>query len=337
MNPFDPSSFNHRTEKLTTGHTYHFVDQLPPGYNRNTPTLLLLHVFFVFHMDSNPLVRYGWRYQIGPWARRGWRIIVPDCLGYGGTDKPSELSAYTIGSVCCDLAALLDHTGVDRVIVIGHDWGAEIAWRLCLYYPLRVSMVACLSIPFFPPARSFVTLEASVKKAPEFAYQVYFADEASTKEIENNLDFFLNLILYSGAEVTRWAPVSCPPHFEVPVMGIHRLIWRFEFYLQAFRNSLAGPLSYYKTKRLRFDEEKEANLPSALPASLPALFVRGTMDPTSQLRHAIRSKDFVPSLKITTLAGAGHWLMVQRKDEVTTLIADWIETTLHTGRSQAKL
>jgi soluble epoxide hydrolase / lipid-phosphate phosphatase len=79
------------------------------------------------------------------------------------------------------------------------------------------------------------------------------------------------------------------------------------------------------------------NLPSRLPASLPALFVRGTVDPTSQLRHAIRSKDFVPSLKIITLDGAGHWLMVQRKDEVTTLIADWIETTLDTGISLAKL
>ena len=72
----------------------------------------------------------------------GLRIVVPDCIGYGGTDKPSELSAYTFGSLCRDLVALLDLIGVANAVVVGHDWGAAIAWRLCLYFPLRVSMVA---------------------------------------------------------------------------------------------------------------------------------------------------------------------------------------------------
>jgi len=331
MDPLNPSSFNHRTERLTTGRTYHFVDQVPPGYNRDTPTVLLIHGF--------PDLWYGWRHQIGPWARKGWRIVVPDCLGYGGTDKPSELSPYAFGSLCRDLVALLDCIGVAKVVAVGHDWGAVIAWRFCLYFPLRVSMVACLSVPYFPPAQSFVPLEDFIKVAPEFAYQLYFVDEASTKEIENNLELFFNLITYSDAEKTRWAYSSVMRDLirgetEISVSQDLMSSKEFEFYLKSFKNSLAGPLSYYKTWRLRFEEEKEANLPSDLPASLPALFVRGTADPTSPERLASRSKNFVPSLKIINLDGAGHWLMMERRDEVTSLVGDWIENAL---RGQVKL
>ena len=54
------------------------------------------------------LFRYGWRYQIGPWVRRGYRVVVPDMLGYGGTQKPIEASDYSPKKICADLAALLD-------------------------------------------------------------------------------------------------------------------------------------------------------------------------------------------------------------------------------------
>lgn len=52
--------------------------------------------------------RYGWRYQIGPWVRRGCRVVVPDMLGYGGSQKPVDASEYTTKKLCADLAALLD-------------------------------------------------------------------------------------------------------------------------------------------------------------------------------------------------------------------------------------
>lgn len=52
--------------------------------------------------------RYGWRYQIGPWVRKGARVIVPDMLGYGGTDKPKDPAEYTPKKLCDDLVALLD-------------------------------------------------------------------------------------------------------------------------------------------------------------------------------------------------------------------------------------
>ena len=63
---------------------------------------------FVNHFANSLRNRYGWRYQIGPWVRRGYRVVVPDMLGYGGTQKPIEASEYSTKKLCADLAALLD-------------------------------------------------------------------------------------------------------------------------------------------------------------------------------------------------------------------------------------
>ena len=65
-------------------------------------------------------VRYGWRHQIGPWVRAGYRVLVPDMLGYGGTDKPLDAEEYSTKKLCADLAALLDIVGVSRAVSRGN-------------------------------------------------------------------------------------------------------------------------------------------------------------------------------------------------------------------------
>ena len=62
--------------------------------------------------------RYGWRYQIGPWVRAGYRVVVPDMLGYGGTDKPLAVEEYSTKKLCADLAALLDVVGVRKAVSV---------------------------------------------------------------------------------------------------------------------------------------------------------------------------------------------------------------------------
>jgi soluble epoxide hydrolase/lipid-phosphate phosphatase len=116
MDPQDPASFNHRTELLSTGRTYHFVDQLPSNYDPNaTTTLLCIHGF--------PDLWYGYRNQIGPWVCAGNRVIVPDMLGYGGTDMPLDSKEYSTKRLTNDLAALLDLLSVQKAVRDGHDTG----------------------------------------------------------------------------------------------------------------------------------------------------------------------------------------------------------------------
>ena len=97
----------HHQTCLSTGRSYHYVDQ-KPRQNQHGTTLLCLHGF--------PDLWYGWRHQIRPWVEAGYRVIVPDMLGYGKTDMPSEASAYSTKRLCDDLAALLDHVGVQKAV-----------------------------------------------------------------------------------------------------------------------------------------------------------------------------------------------------------------------------
>jgi soluble epoxide hydrolase/lipid-phosphate phosphatase len=84
------------------------------------------------------LGRFGWRNQIPAWVHAGYRVIAPDMLGYGSTDKPADVSAYTTKNLSHDLAAILDLVGVERAVVIGHDWGSFLASRFALWYPNRL-------------------------------------------------------------------------------------------------------------------------------------------------------------------------------------------------------
>lgn len=137
--------------RLSTGRTYRYVDQKPRHTDKHGTTLLCLHGF--------PDLSYGWRHQIRPWAAQGYRVIAPDMLGYGKTDMPLEASAYSTKRLCDDLAALLDHLGVQKAVstiltvfssnilssaqvVIGHDWGSFIAGRFALWYPQRLLALA---------------------------------------------------------------------------------------------------------------------------------------------------------------------------------------------------
>ena len=104
--------------------------------------------------------RAAWKNQIGPWVEAGYRVIAPDTLGYGQTDKPDEPEEYSLKRLSNDLAALLDHIDcpkavclIDRLsagvadavvwqVLIGHDWGSVIAGRFVLWHPQRVLGVA---------------------------------------------------------------------------------------------------------------------------------------------------------------------------------------------------
>ncbi|KAF8494225.1 Alpha/Beta hydrolase protein [Russula emetica] len=253
----DPASFNHRTEQLSTGRTYHFVDQQPVSYPDNksaaaTQTILCVHGF--------PDIWYGWRHQIGPWVRAGYRVLAPDMLGYGGTDKPLDAEEYSTKKLCADLAALLDIVGVSRAIVIGHDWGSYIAGRFALWHPDRLLALGLLSVPFTPPTKRYNSLEDAVRKVPNYAYQLYFANPESTKEIElerflrltfafeksqNNLMFDGNMrevIVNNG--VTRLST-------SVPALTNNELQ-----YVTSQLRDMNGPLSYYRTTKIRFEEEQ---------------------------------------------------------------------------------
>ena len=108
------------------GHTYFFRRDGEPS----RPSVVLLHGF--------PESWYSWRHQLRALAEAGYRAVAPDQRGYGGSDRPTEVDRYTMLHLVGDVIGLIDALGAERAVVVGHDWGAPVAWNTALLRPDRV-------------------------------------------------------------------------------------------------------------------------------------------------------------------------------------------------------
>src|SRR5215469_10770154 len=103
------------------------------------PLVVLLHGF--------PEFWYGWRHQIMPLARAGFRVVALDQRGYDESDKPRGVDAYDLDRLAEDVAGLADTLGCERFAIAGHDWGASVGWWTARNFPARVERLAVLNAP----------------------------------------------------------------------------------------------------------------------------------------------------------------------------------------------
>ncbi|KAL1350975.1 epoxide hydrolase 3 isoform X2 [Arachis hypogaea] len=106
------------------------------------PAVLFLHGF--------PELWYSWRHQLLSLSAQGYRCIAPDLRGYGDTDAPPSPSSYSALHIVSDLVGLLDALRIDQVFLVGHDWGAAMAWYFCLFRPDRIKALVNMSVVFRP-------------------------------------------------------------------------------------------------------------------------------------------------------------------------------------------
>ncbi|KAL0566076.1 hypothetical protein V5O48_015943, partial [Marasmius crinis-equi] len=130
----DPSNYKNTTVSRGITYNYYFS---PPTNNQRS--LVFLHGW--------PGLSYDWRFQIDFFKDAGYGIIVPDMLGFGGTDKPTDPEVYKPSLISRDIVDILDAEAIpDDVVVIGHDWGSNIAGRLANYFPDRFSAFGFIAV-----------------------------------------------------------------------------------------------------------------------------------------------------------------------------------------------
>lgn len=103
------------------------------------PLVVLLHGF--------PEFWYGWRGQISALARSGFCVVAPDQRGYNLSDKPRGMEHYRLDALAGDVLGILDHYGREKACIVGHDWGAAVAWHTAIHHPERVERLAILNVP----------------------------------------------------------------------------------------------------------------------------------------------------------------------------------------------
>src|SRR5215469_6417093 len=150
---------------------------------------IALHVVLAGSPSGKPLIFlhgfpefwFAWRRQIDHFVSAGYRVIIPDQRGYNLTDKPAGIANYSIEGLARDVVGILDIVAHSKAFVVGHDWGAAVAWYLAAQYSDRVNRIAILSVPhprvfirnlILSPAqlrRSWYMLFFQLPWLPEFA------------------------------------------------------------------------------------------------------------------------------------------------------------------------
>ena len=103
------------------------------------PLLVLLHGF--------PEFWYGWQKHIHRLAAAGFDVWAPDQRGYNTSDKPPRVRDYTLDALAADVVGLIDAAGRERAIVVGHDWGAAVAWWVANNHPERLERLVIINVP----------------------------------------------------------------------------------------------------------------------------------------------------------------------------------------------
>lgn len=102
----------------------------------------------IFLLHGFPEFWYGWRHQIPYLVEQGYRVIVPDQRGYNLSDKPKGVNNYTIDILAQDVVNLASALGYEKINLVGHDWGALVAWWVATLFPDKLKKLAILNVPY---------------------------------------------------------------------------------------------------------------------------------------------------------------------------------------------
>jgi pimeloyl-ACP methyl ester carboxylesterase len=180
-----------KTEFIQTNNIKLHVLTDGPG---NGPSVVLLHGFPEFH--------YGWRKQIPALVEAGFRVIVPDQRGYNLSDKPRGTAAYDVNTLAKDVVGLFDHFGIQKAKLVGHDWGAAVAWTVALNHPERLEKLAILNVPH-PDVMARFILKDPVQRGKSwyiFAIQLRYIAEWNLSR--NNFRNMARMLVGSGKKST---------------------------------------------------------------------------------------------------------------------------------------
>lgn len=278
------------------------------------PLVLLCHGW--------PELAHSWRHQIPALAAAGYRVVAPDMRGYGGSSVPQEVTSYAITDLVGDMVALVQALGETRAAIVGHDWGAAVAWHAALMRPDLFSAVAAMSVPHQPRHPAAPPMAVLRTMGLTDFYWFHFCREGVPEaEFEADIDTALRKVfggLLAKPGQAAGASMMVPEgqgfldRISAPQQLPHWLDQAdLDVFAAAFRaNGFRGPFNWYRNL--------DANWVLTAPfqgarVQPPALFIGGTHDAFLASPIGQRALDklaaSVPLLRdVLLIPGAGHWI-----------------------------
>jgi pimeloyl-ACP methyl ester carboxylesterase len=272
-----------------------------------------------------PELSYSWRHQIPAIAAAGFHVVAPDMRGFGRTSAPAEIEAYSIFDTVGDMVALVAALGAKRAAIIGHDWGAPVAWHAAMFRPDIFSAVAGLSVP--PPSRGRALPLASLRASgiTNFYWQYFQEPGVAEAEFERDVALSMRTLLGRGFSdpsaslfIEEGKGFLGETRADRPLPG-----WLSEadlaLFSEAYRISgFRGGLNWYRN----IDRNWELTAPwQGAQIHQPSLFIAGSQDSViTGVMGGKRVADMervLPNLRQKLIIeGAGHWIQQERASEV---------------------
>jgi len=281
---------------------------------------------------------YSWRHQLPAVAAAGFHAVAPDMRGYGKSVKPEAVEDYDIQHLTADLVGILDALGEKQAILVGHDWGAIVAWHAMLLHPDRFRALVAMSVPYSgrPPQSLVQSLKAV--NGDNFFYILYF-QEPGVAEQEFDADPRAILSrLYLSPDSPREKPEVTDPKRAaggwIPRLGAPKGLpdWLtkedLDYVVNEFKEAgFRGGINYYRNFHRNW--ETTPQLANA-KITAPVLFIAGDKDVV--IRGATAEglsagmKKAVPGLQgVKLIPNTGHWVQQERPAEVNALLIEFLE------------
>lgn len=260
--------------------------------------VILLHGF--------PEFWYSWRHQI-EFLSADFTVVAPDLRGYNLSDKPQAVGEYKTDKLVDDVTGLIRHFGRDKAFIVGHDWGAGVAWQVALRQPAYVEKIACLQVP--PPA--------AWRKNAGFA-QLLTSWYMFVFQLPRFPEWLLSRDDFAGlTRVLRG--LTTKPIFDSAAVAEYKKAWSED-------GALTGMVNYYRANLAKFYsfDSKTKNEPQKITA--PTLFIYGEKDKAvlpSTTRNIERFID-APYSELR-IADAGHWIHQECPNDVNEVLLDFLK------------
>lgn len=260
---------------------------------RDAPLVLFLHGF--------PECWYSWRHQLQAVGDAGFRAWAPDMRGYNLTDKPRGIDAYHLNALTTDVQELLNVAGVEKAILVAHDWGALVAWRFAMDYPERLEKLVIMNVPHPGAARKGLIMPRQWLKSYYIGmFQVPWLPEWF---LEHNPQF--------GAEAMRQTAVRREAFTDADLEVYARAIGQpgamraaVNYYRSLLRSGFALPLK---------------------PIDVPTLMIWGEDDVALSKELTYGTDQWVRDFRIHYIPHCGHWVQNEAADEVNQVMLNFIK------------
>ncbi|MDQ2691501.1 MAG: alpha/beta hydrolase [Chloroflexota bacterium] len=266
----------------TNGIRLHVVQAGPKS---GTP-VLLLHGF--------PEFWYGWRKQIPALAATGCRVIVPDQRGYNMSDKPAGIKAYCMDTLVADMAGLIKVLDYEKVNLVGHDWGAIIAWMLAIKHPEKLHRLGIINVPHPAVMRRF--LQRDLEQMRRSLYALFF-----------QLPWLPEAILRLGnwrVAASSMRSTGRPGAFTDEDIEKYKEAWSQPGAMTAMLNWYRGAARH------------PSEIGNGLRVSIPTLILWGAQDFALSRRMARPSLDYCDDGNLIFFPDATHWVHHEEADEI---------------------